>query len=66
MDKNSLNDSTAVEGPAIFVTESIVTEVIKKMKQGKARGKSGVIVEIIKAGGRDCYYDIRACKSIHK
>ena len=64
-DKNSLNDSTAVEGPAIFVTESIVTEVIKKMKQGKAGGPSGVIVEIIKPGGRDCYCDIRACKSIH-
>ena len=44
---------------------SIVTETIKKMKQGKAGGPSGVIVEIIKPGGRDCYCDIRACKSIH-
>ena len=31
---------------------SIVTETIKKMKQGKAGGPSGVIVEMIKAGGR--------------
>ena len=31
---------------------SVVTETIKKMKQGKAGGPSGVIVEMIKAGGR--------------
>ena len=31
---------------------SIVTETIKKMKQGKAGGPSGVIVEMIKAGGQ--------------
>ena len=31
---------------------SIVTETINKMKQGKAGGPSGVIVEMIKAGGR--------------
>ena len=31
---------------------SIVTETIKKMKQGKEGGPSGVIVEMIKAGGR--------------
>ena len=34
-DNNSLNNSAAVEEPAIFVTENIVTEVIKKMKQGR-------------------------------
>ena len=52
-DKNSLNNSTGVERPAIFVTENIVTEAIKKMKEGKAGGPSGVIVEMIKAGGRE-------------
>ena len=31
-DKNSLNNSAAVEGPAIFVTENIVTGAIKMMK----------------------------------
>ena len=31
----------------------MVTEVIKKMKQGKTGGPSGVIVEMIKAGGRE-------------
>ena len=52
-DENSLNNSAAVEGPTIFVTENIVTEAIKKMKQGKAGGPSVVIVEMIKAGGRE-------------
>ena len=49
----SLNNSAAVEGPAIFLTENMVTEAIKKMKQGKTGGPQGVIVEIIKAGGRE-------------
>ena len=31
----------------------MVTDAIKKMKQGKAGGPSGVIVEMIKAGGRE-------------
>ena len=36
-DKNSLkNNSAGVEGPAIFVTEDMVTDAVKKMKQGKA------------------------------
>ena len=52
-DKNSLNNSAAVEGPVIFVTENIVTDVINKMNQGKADGPLGVIVEMIKAGGRE-------------
>ena len=30
-----------------------MAEVIKKMKQGKAGGPSGRIVEMIKAGGRE-------------
>ena len=52
-DKNSLNNSAAVEGPAIFVTENIVIEAIKKMKQGKGGGPSGIMVEMIKAGGKE-------------
>ena len=40
-------------GTCYFVTENMVTEVIKKMKQGKTVGSSGVIVEMIKAGGRE-------------
>ena len=37
------NNSAAVERPAIFVTKNMVTDAIKKMKQGKAGGPSGVI-----------------------
>ena len=50
-DKNSRNNSAAVEEPAIFVTENILTDAIKKMKKGKAGGPSGVLAEMIKAGG---------------
>lgn len=49
-ENNSLNNSVALKGPAIFFTEDMVTAAIKKMKQGKA-GPSGVTVEVIKA---DC------------
>ena len=52
-DKNSLNNSVAVEGPAIFITENMVTDAIKMMKQGKTGGPPRVMVEMIKAGGRD-------------
>ena len=52
-DKNSLNNSVVVEGTPTFVTENIMTEVIKKMKLRKAGGPSGVIVEMIKAGRRE-------------
>ena len=51
--KNSLKSSAAVEGPAIFVTEDIVIEAIKKIKQEKVGGPSGVMVEMIKAGWRE-------------
>ena len=51
-DKNSLNNSAAVEEAAIFVVENMVTDAIKKMKQRKAGGPSRVIVKMIKAGGK--------------
>ena len=50
---NSLNNSAAVEGPVISITENMVTDANNKMKPGKARGSSGIIVEMIKAGGRE-------------
>ena len=50
---NSLNNSAAVKGPAIFVTEDMVTDGIKTMKQGKAGGPSEVIVELIETCGRE-------------
>ena len=51
--KNSLNNSAAVEELAIFVTEDMVTDVIKKMKQRKAGRPSGAIVEMITADERE-------------
>ena len=51
--ENELSNSAAVEEPAIFVTENVVTDAIKKMKQGKPGGPSRVIVEMIKAGGKE-------------
>ena len=51
--KSFLNNSAAVEGPARFVTEDMVTDAIKKKKQEKSGGPSGVIAEMIKAGGRE-------------
>ena len=35
------------------MAENIVTRAIKKMKQRKAGGPSGVIIEMIKAGGKE-------------
>ena len=49
--KNSINNTVAVDGPAIFVTEVLVTDAITK-KQEKAGGPSGVRVENILARER--------------
>ena len=50
--RSSLNNSATVEGLTIFVTENMVTGTIKKMRQGKAGGPTGVIAEMIKTGAR--------------
>ena len=52
-EKNSLNNLAAFEGPAIFITQDMVTDAIKKMKQGKAGGPAGVIAEMVKANGTE-------------
>ena len=52
-DKNSLNNSVAVEGLGIFATEVVLTAVIKKMKRGIEGGPSGAISEMMKAEGRE-------------
>lgn len=50
--KNSLNNTEAVEGSAIFITEHMIA-AIKKIKQWKEGRPSGVIEEIVKARGRE-------------
>ena len=47
---NTLNNMVAEKCSAIFITEDMVTAVIKKIKQRKAGRPSYVIVEMIKAG----------------
>lgn len=51
-DKNSINNTVAVEGPAMFGLDVKVTAVIRKMKHGKAVRQPSVIVEMIETGGR--------------
>ena len=47
----SLSVEEPVQGPAIQITNDLVSKAINKMKPGKAAGPSGIIVEMIKAGG---------------
>ena len=50
-DDSSLSIEPSAEGPAIKITKDMVTEAVLKMKEGKACGLSGIVIEIIKAGG---------------
>lgn len=58
----TLKLTEAVEGPSIFATEDMVAAVTNMMKQGKTGGTSGVVVEMIKAGGREI---IKVCEQNH-
>ena len=50
-DDSSLSTEPSAEGPAIKITKDMVTEAVLKMKEGKACVLSGIVIEIIKAGG---------------
>ena len=50
-DDSSLSIEPSAEGPAIKITKDMVTEAVLKMKEGKACVLSGIVIEIIKAGG---------------
>ena len=52
-DRNSLSEEQPVEGPAIWITEDMVSKSINIMKKGKAAGPSGVVIELIRAGGKE-------------
>ena len=59
-DKDSLPQVDPIEGP-VNVDRSKVAEAIKKMKNGKAAGPSGVCAEMLKAAGEvgiDMVYDL--------
>ena len=50
-DKNSLGDVQAVSGPSEEITCQEVRVAMGKMKNGKAAGPSGVVVEMLEAAG---------------
>ena len=55
-DDSSLSIEPSVEGPAIKITKGMVAEAVLKMK-GKACGTSGIVIEMVKAGG-DAMLDV--------
>ena len=52
-DKNSLPTADAICGPSECITPEEVKAAMKKMKSGKAAGLSGVVAEMLIAGGED-------------
>ena len=46
-----LSDELPVEGPAVPVTEEMISKAIGKMKFGKAAGPSGIVAEMLKSAG---------------
>ena len=50
-DTESLSEEAPVEGPAIKITSEMVSNAMSKMKSGKAAGLSGIIIEMVRAGG---------------
>ena len=48
-----LTEVTPVEGPPPLVTVTHIRKALGKMKQGKAAGPSGVILEMLKAAGEE-------------
>ena len=50
-DETSLSVEPSVEGPAIKITHDLVASAVSNMKEGKACGPSGIVIEMVKAGG---------------
>ena len=53
-DQSTLSTVHPVVGPAPLVTVDMVFESVKKMKAGKAAGPTGVVSEMLIAGGERC------------
>ena len=47
-DDSSLPIEPSVEGPAIKITKDIVAETVLKMRESKACGPSGIVIEMVK------------------
>ena len=50
-DRENLSPVECVEGPAPWFGSEMAREAIKKTKDGKAAGKSGIVAEMLKASG---------------
>ena len=50
-DRDSLSEVHPVEGPAMQIKKEWVEEAIRKIKNGKAAGMSGIVAEMVKASG---------------
>ena len=60
-------DADKVQGPQQVVSQEEVKKALKKMKSGKTGGPTGVVADMLKAGGEtmvECYTDL--CNSIIK
>ena len=56
-DNSSLSIEPSVEDPALKITKDMVAEAVLKMKKGKECGPSGIVIEMVKAGG-DAMLDV--------
>ena len=50
-DRENLPPAHPVQGPAVFIPREMVVGAVKKLKNGKAPGPSGVVGEMLKASG---------------
>ena len=48
----SLSQVEPISGSPIYITEEMVSNPIAKMKSGKAAGRSGIVVEMIRSAGK--------------
>ena len=57
-DWSLLSIGPSVEGPAIKMTKDVVAAAVLKMKEGKAWGPSGIVIEMVKAGSYAMQEDV--------
>jgi hypothetical protein len=48
---DDLSKETPIQGPPIRISQDMIEKALKKMKNGKAAGPSGIVAEMMKASG---------------